>query len=144
MATVSSVGWRGCASKGHSPDWRRRSESGHRTHPLTGSRGLAHCQGRGKGQRPEMGWGAQRAPAERRTRAGAARAVGDGNPPSPWRGGMVLIHLTKERSQNSPIWPMRGSSKVLFLFVFDWLDCVHFSSITVFQWTHYYLSLLFN
>lgn len=43
-----------------------------------GSRGLTHCQGRGKGECLEMGSGvAQRAPAERRTRARAVRTVGD-------------------------------------------------------------------
>lgn len=47
------------------------------------SRGLTHCQGRGKGELMEMGQGAQRAPAERRMRAGAVRAVGDGNPSPP-------------------------------------------------------------
>lgn len=103
MATVSSGGWRGWASKGHGQtegDGQRQVTASILSQ---GSRGLTHCQGRGKGEPMEMGqgggWGCAES-SSREARRGAVRAVGAGNPPPPRGGGMVLTHDSTPKNKN--------------------------------------------
>lgn len=55
---------------------------------------------RANGDGAGRGGAAQRAPAERRRRAGTVRAVGARNPPPPRGGGMVPTHDSTLRNKN--------------------------------------------
>lgn len=48
-----------------------------------GSRGLTHCQGRGKGECLEMGWGGTESSSREANQSKGSEGYGRRNPPSP-------------------------------------------------------------